>query len=55
MIYSDITEIEAKCDCGWIGTVWDCETDDDDGSLKCPECLKIIEIIIDENITKRER
>lgn len=49
MIYSDITEVEMKCKYGWIGTVWNCKPDvDGDGSLGCPECLKVIEVIIKE-------
>jgi hypothetical protein len=42
-----ITDQPCQClQCGWIGTVWDCEGDiDDDGSLGCPECLAIIEVV----------
>jgi hypothetical protein len=32
--------------CGWMGTVYDCESDiDGDGSLGCPECETVIVVI----------
>lgn len=42
-----ITEQRCEClNCGWSGTVWDCEADvDEDGSLGCPVCLEIIEVV----------
>jgi len=41
-----ITDMKARCDCGWEGTVGECEPDDDgDGDLLCPECLKLATII----------
>jgi hypothetical protein len=40
-----ITQQECYCSCGWTGTVWDCEPDvDDDGSLGCPECFKVVQV-----------
>jgi hypothetical protein len=42
-----ITEQPCKCTCGWTGTVYDCEPDvDGDGSLGCPECEKVIEVVV---------
>lgn len=45
-----ITDQQCQClACGWVGTVYDCEGDiDDDGSLGCPECLNIVEVMIYE-------
>jgi len=41
-----ITDVKARCDCGWEGTTGDCEPDDDgDGDLLCPECLELATII----------
>ena len=38
MALRKITDVEALCsNCGWKGTVGDCEPDDD-GSLICPNC-----------------
>lgn len=39
-----ITEVPCKCECGWTGTVWDCEPDiDGNGSLGCPKCGKVVD------------
>ena len=43
-----ITEMPAKCKCGWFGSVFECDCDadlpdvEDDGRLRCPECSKVI-------------
>lgn len=43
-----ITEQPCQCLCDWTGTVWDCEGDvDGDGGLGCPECGRVVELIID--------
>lgn len=43
-----ITDYPCKCECGWTGTVWDCEPDiDGDGSLGCPVCLKVVDTRIE--------
>lgn len=41
-----ITEQPCRCDdCGWSGVVLDCEGDvDGEGSLGCPQCLKVVEV-----------
>lgn len=44
-----IGNVACICSCGWRGTVYDCEPDvDGDGSLGCPECLKVIETEYDK-------
>ncbi len=42
-----ITEQPCRCgDCGWSGVVLDCVGDvDGEGSLGCPECLKVVEVM----------
>lgn len=42
-----ITEQPCQCDnCGWSGVVLDCEGDvDGEGSLGCPQCLKVVEVV----------
>lgn len=43
-----ILDVKAKCkNCKWIGTVKDCEPDDD-GELTCPKCLTIIVVRVPE-------
>ena len=43
-----ITEMPARCKCGWSGTVFECDCDadligvEDDGRPRCPECSKVI-------------
>ena len=37
-----ITEVVVRCQCGWKGTVEDCEPGDD-GQLLCPECASDVE------------
>jgi hypothetical protein len=42
-----ITDIPTKCgQCGWAGTIYDCEPDDD-GCLTCPDCSERIIIVSD--------
>ena len=40
-----ITDAPCECPaCNWQGTIWDCESDIDEGSLQCPKCLTIIKV-----------
>ena len=40
-----ITDAPCSCPaCNWQGTIWDCESDMDEGSLQCPKCLTIIKV-----------
>ncbi len=40
-----ITDQPCRCTgCHWIGTVWDCESDEETGDLLCPKCLVAIEV-----------
>lgn len=43
----NITEARCQCPgCGWTGTVGECEGDvDGAGSLGCPECLALVEVL----------
>jgi hypothetical protein len=42
-----IGDAPASCQCGWSGTVDDCIPDvDGRGNLGCPECGRIINIVI---------
>jgi len=39
-----IFDVPCWCLCGWIGTVGTSEPDvDGEGSLGCPECLRVVE------------
>ncbi len=45
-IKTRITDVPCECSCGWWGIVYDCEPDvDGEGSLGCPRCLKIVEVV----------
>jgi hypothetical protein len=39
-----ILDVTVVCpECGWYGTVRDCESDvDGDGELGCPDCLSVV-------------
>jgi len=44
-----ITDVETLCTkCGWMGTVFDCEPDND-GSPCCPECDAVVVELRKEN------
>jgi hypothetical protein len=48
-----ITEVPCKCECGWAGTVWDCEPDiDGDGSLGCPVCERVVDTRIEGDMAQ---
>ena len=44
-VRSRITDAPCACPaCNWQGTIWDCESDMDEGSLQCPKCLTLIKV-----------
>ena len=41
-------KVPCSCSCGWSGIVDDLEPDvDGEGSLGCPECMKVVEVIVE--------